>query len=72
MEQENDRMKKLREILKENQAQTIDGFLVDSFTASMLCQIYNALSPSNRLSFSTLPLTKMVDIGWKLVSKNKK
>jgi hypothetical protein len=45
------------------------GVVLDAFTASMLVQIYDALSPANQAKFGALPLMKAVDMGWKLVKK---
>ena len=46
-----------------------DSIVLDMTTASMLVQVYEALSPANQAKFDAMPLTKAVDIGWKLVSK---
>lgn len=70
------RIEKLRAILAGHQAAKIDGYLMDAFTASMLVQVYDALDrpgglferkPESREMFDTLPLTRLVDFGWKQV-----
>lgn len=43
--------------------------LVDSFTASAVLQVFNAIGPENQEKMKKLPLLKMVDISWKLVKK---
>ena len=61
------RIGKLQEILANGQVGLIDGFWVDTTTASMLLAIYNALSPSNQDRFDSIPLPRLVDFGWKHV-----
>ncbi len=43
------------------------GVILDLFTASMLTQIYDKLSESNRTRFDSLPILKAVKLGWALV-----
>lgn len=43
-----------------------NGVLLDSFTASMLVQIHDALNEANRAKFDGLSITKAVSVGWKL------
>lgn len=45
--------------------------VLDLVTAGMLVQIHDALSPTNREKFASMPLTKAVDVGWKLVARVK-
>ena len=61
------RIGKLQEILAHGQATKIEGFLMDTFTASMLVSVYNALSPKNQDRFDSIPLDKLVEFGWKQV-----
>ncbi len=44
--------------------------LLDSFTASMLVQITDALNETNRAKFLALPFLKAISVGWKLVGKS--
>lgn len=63
-----DRLAQLRRIVAEHQACQVEGHLVDSFTASMLVQVCDALNEKNLAKFLALPLPKMADVGWKLVN----
>ena len=63
-----DRLEQLRAIVREHQAMTIDGELVDATTASIMVQVADALNDKNRAKFLGFPLRKMVEVGWKLVS----
>jgi hypothetical protein len=47
------------------------GVILDQFTASMLVQILDALSPDNRAKFEALPLERAVDVGWTLANGKK-
>lgn len=42
--------------------------LLDMFTASMLVQVHDALSPGHQVKFASLPLEKAVSVGWKVVA----
>lgn len=57
----------LRRIVREHQFAKIDGYIVDGMTASVLCQVYDALSVTNREHFETLNLRRLVDFAWKQV-----
>jgi hypothetical protein len=48
-----------------------DAVLLDGFTASMLVQVYDALGTVNKIKFDNYPLTKAVNVGWKLTAKCK-
>lgn len=60
------RMDKLRKILKDKQYAKVDGVTVDLTTAGVLVQIYDKLSETNREKFASLPVHKMIALGWKL------
>lgn len=61
--------KEIKKIVDEHQRGKVDGVSVDAFTASMLLQICDNLNPQNREKFLSLPVHKMVDMGWKLSKK---
>lgn len=61
------RIGQLQEIVANGQAGLIDNFWVDTTTANMLIAVYNALSPANQDRFDAVPLTRLVDLGWKCV-----
>lgn len=49
----------------------VSGVDVDPQTANMLVTLYDALSDSNKASFETLDLMKLINFGWSKVSSNK-
>jgi hypothetical protein len=55
-------------ILKRKQHQKIDGVLVDMQTANVILKVWDALNSSNRKKFEKLPVKKMANVAWKLVS----
>lgn len=66
------RLELLRDILANGARKiSIDGkkVYVDTFTASMLVQIYERLNEENKTAFIALPWLKMVSIGWKVAEK---
>jgi hypothetical protein len=58
----------LRRIVADHQHCEIDGVIVDAFTANMLCKVLDALNETNREKFLAMPIARMADVGWKLVS----
>jgi hypothetical protein len=60
----------LRWIVDNWQAHKIDGVFVDGTTASLVVQVYDALSPQNRAKYGQEPIERMVDIAWKLTRRN--
>ncbi len=62
------RLEQLQAIVTEHQAMKVDGHLVDACTANMLVKVVLALNEKNRTKFLGLTITKMVDVGWKLVN----
>jgi hypothetical protein len=45
------------------------GVVLDTFTASMLVQVYDGLSEANRQKFGAMDVLRAVDIGWKTIRK---
>lgn len=41
--------------------------LVDSFTASAVVQVFDALKEANQIKFGSMPLLRIVNVTWKLV-----
>jgi len=41
---------------------------LDTFTASAVKQVYDQLNDQNKAKFTSLTLTKMIDVTWKLVN----
>ena len=61
-------IKKIELILKKRQAMKIDGYLVDMQTANVIMKVWKALNSSNKKKFAPLPIKKMANVAWKLVS----
>ena len=62
----------MRDIVAKKQYRKIKGVMVDGFTASLVVKIYDALWDSNKKSFGSLPLSKMVNVAWKIHNKYSK
>ena len=60
------RIEKIREIAK-GSFNRVDGVLVDSFTASGIVKVYDALNDVNKAKYEALPVKKMASVMWKLV-----
>lgn len=60
----------IRSILTEGY-KTIDGMLVDSFSASAMTQVYDALSDANKAKVEGIPLERFADFAFKHVSVKK-
>tara|TARA_B100001778_G_scaffold12206_1_gene9541 strand:+ start:1032 stop:2162 length:1131 start_codon:yes stop_codon:yes gene_type:complete len=60
-------IKDIEQVLKKKSAKKIDGMYMDMTTANAIMTVYKALNRSNKKKFEKLPLTKMVDVTWKLV-----
>lgn len=58
------RIAALRAIVHSGSARRIDGYIVDVFTASMLVQVFEALSPASREKFGKPELMRLVEFGW--------
>lgn len=54
----------LRDILVHGMAK-IDGVTVDSFSASAIVQVYDAINEANKVKFLALPVHKMAQIAFK-------
>ncbi len=53
-----------RQCMKIKSTRTGKKILVDTFTASHVLSVYNALNPVNREKFEKLSIERMVDITW--------
>ncbi len=65
-----DRMKAIWQVVANKQYAKLDGCMVDLFTASVVCQVYDALNDENKAKLAACPWPKMADIALKLVAKN--
>lgn len=61
-------IEKVRNIVKNNQFEEIDGVLVDLFTANAIITVYDALSEENKKHLAGLPIAKAGLVCLKLVS----
>ena len=61
-------IKDIGSIIGKKQSKKIDGVLVDMQTANVIMKVWNALNKSNRKKFEKLPIKKMANVSWKLVS----
>ena len=61
------RMARIRDILARGTATKIEGVLLDTFTASAIVNVHDALNGSNQRKFTSMPVRKMADIAWKLI-----
>ena len=55
-------------IVRKRQAKKMDGYLIDMQTANLILKVWDALNSSNRKKFEKLPVKKMANVAWKLVS----
>lgn len=65
------KIERCRRIVADWTAATIDGVLMDAFTANHLLQVHDLLSEENRAKFVRLAerdLVGAVDLMWKLVA----
>lgn len=67
-------IEKCREIVAECQADSIDGVLMDSFTASAAVQVYDALNDENKAKIERLferDIVRATDAVWSVINKAK-
>jgi CelD/BcsL family acetyltransferase involved in cellulose biosynthesis len=62
-----ERIAAFRRIVEEKQYAMIDGCTVDLFSASVVVQVYDALSETNREKFAAMPAWKMTTVAFKLI-----
>ena len=64
-----DRIAAIKRIVTNCQYEKVDGTMIDLYSASVISQVYDALSDDNKLKFASMPAGKMGIIAFKLVSK---
>ncbi len=62
-----DKYQSIKRIVDERTMGKVDNIMVDLTTANMLLTIADKLNPTNKEKFLSLPIQKMVALGWKLV-----
>ena len=63
------KLQQLRNIVKEHQAEEIEGVLVDATTANLLVKVYDGLNDRNQERFLEFPIDRMAEIAWRLTEK---
>jgi len=63
-----DRYNVIKKIVDDKQYAKVDNIMIDLTTANTIISIYNRLNDKNKLKLMSLPLNKIVNIVWKLVS----
>ena len=62
-----DRISAIRRIVANCQYEKIDGCMIDLFTASAICKVYDALNDQNKAKFSQLKAGPMGLLALKLL-----
>ena len=58
-----------RRIVQNGQYEKYKGMMLDTFTASAIIKVYDAVNDSNKKKLDSLKLPKLVNIVWKLLKK---
>jgi hypothetical protein len=64
-----ERINAVRQIVTNSQYAKIDGIMLDLFSASAIIKVYDAINEANQIKYRSLPVYKMADIAFKLMSK---
>ena len=64
-----DRIAAIRAVVNAGQYAKVDGVMMDLFSASLICQVYDALSDENKKKFTSYSAPAMAEIAYKLVDK---
>ena len=59
----------VKDIVAKKQAKKISGVMVDMFTASAICQIYDKVNDANKAKMDKLPITKLADVAMKMMKR---
>jgi hypothetical protein len=57
----------IRQIVREHQAQEIDGVLVDATTANCIVNVHDALNDENKAKLEAMSIVRMAEVCWELV-----
>ena len=66
---DDNRIKMMRDIVDSHQAKKIDGTMVDAMSANAIVTVYDQLSDENKKNFAKMPVAKMGDMAWKIITK---
>jgi len=61
---------KLRQIVRERQANRINGVYVDMTSASITLQVHDALSEANQAKLAAMPVRRMVAVALEVASRS--
>ena len=64
-----ERIQAIRAIVDSQQFATIDGAVIDLYSASLIVQIYDNLNPINQAKFASYKAPQMGIIAYQLISK---
>lgn len=63
------RIEKLRQIVRDRQANRVEGLLVDMYTASVIVQVYDAVNDGNKKKMDATKLPQLSSICFKLAGR---
>ncbi len=64
-----EKLSALRGIVEHHQHGKVEGVRVDATTARAIVSVHDALNAENQAKFLAMPIGRMADVAWKLVSK---
>lgn len=62
---------KLRAIVRDHQAAKIGGVMVDGFSAAAAVQVYDKVNDENKARLAKMPIRKLMDLVFRLISQRK-
>lgn len=64
-------IEKVRQVAKSHQTNRVNGILLDAFTAQLIAQLHNALSPANKKTLEEMNIERMADTALRIANKKK-
>ncbi len=64
-----DKIAAARQIVEQGKYAKVDGLMLDLFSASAICAVYDGLNEENREKFAAMPINKMAVVAFKLLKK---
>lgn len=61
-----DKITTMRQIVASKQAAKVEGVAVDLFSASLVVQVYDALSNENKIKYAAMSVERMVETAYRL------
>jgi hypothetical protein len=62
---------RLRSIVRERQANRVNGVLVDLFSASAAVQVYDAVNDANKERLDKLPVRKLISVCFRAIDRTR-